>query len=163
LEPSNPFRPPHNDAINLRAIPQFVSRYAPRAVIDLGLVIVILRTLEYLASTNENHLFYLSNLALTIMLLTVAGSLTSTLSRSLRERTQAMALLRLRHDLAIRLSSCRNISEVTREMIEQLAPIVPEMDIEFYLYKSKQSWLMPAEGLADGERHEDSASKSPGS
>ncbi len=113
-------------------------------IFTLGTIFIAFETIEHIKTERAYPLFYFVEVFLIVLLLAITAFLTSRLLNSLDEGSQAVRILHFRNTLGVLLSACHDITEMSRKLVQQMALIAPQVDIELYLYEKNNSWFTPA-------------------
>jgi signal transduction histidine kinase len=130
-----------------RAAISILTKYYGWIIFSFGTSIIILEAVEHLTPIHDFIPFHYGEIMLIVLLLAISGFLTRMLLSALAERSQAMHILQVKHELGMHLSASQDISELSRRLVNRLDSIVPSRGVELYLYDRKRSWFVHAKGL----------------
>jgi signal transduction histidine kinase len=112
-----------------------------KIIIFIGVLILLLETIEHLPSVTNKKPFYYGEVFLIGLLLLITGFLIKELVRTLAERTEALNTLRLKKDISQQLAAGYDMKSVSEQLVQDVAEILPGAGIELYLYGDPKNRL----------------------
>lgn len=125
-------------------ITEFFSTRYGLLITGIGLTVILLEIFEHFPSVKNYYPFFLAEIFLVILLLGATAILAKLLVISLKERSQALEILRLKHDLSMSLSSCHNMAEVSTQLAARVGQMAPSVGTELFLLTANKNGFLPA-------------------
>lgn len=112
-----------------------------KIILSIGVFVLMLETVEHLPAIINKKPFYYGEVFLIMLLLAITGLLLRRLAHNVRERTEAIKILRVKKDISQQLASAYNMKDVSDQLVQEVSALIPLMGVELYLYGTPNNRL----------------------